>query len=201
MHEDSCIGINNAHMFPKCFRSLHTHCWASLCTSCRQFNCCRCNHLLNFRPVREFLVEIHTAKTGLLWFSFQWQAARAPCHRIGQAPRCTCSLDLGLASTSKHHQRTPSSTRRTCQFSGRSVYGILPRAFVREMFYIGRFSESKPYQEPVATKPLPCMVTTYSSLCVNVVRTASTVLEYCKRHHERKTVNLHTSEKWFQISI
>ena len=24
MHEDSCIGINYAHMFPKCFRSLHT---------------------------------------------------------------------------------------------------------------------------------------------------------------------------------
>ena len=25
-----------------------THCWVSLCASCRQFNCCRCNHLLNF---------------------------------------------------------------------------------------------------------------------------------------------------------
>ena len=24
MHEDSCIGINYAHMFPKCVRSLHT---------------------------------------------------------------------------------------------------------------------------------------------------------------------------------
>ena len=24
MHDDSCIGINYAHMFPKCFRSLHT---------------------------------------------------------------------------------------------------------------------------------------------------------------------------------
>ena len=24
MHEDSCIGINYAHMFPKCFRSFHT---------------------------------------------------------------------------------------------------------------------------------------------------------------------------------
>ena len=43
-----------------------THCWVSLWTSCRQFNCCRCNHSLNFWPVREFLVEIHTAKTGLL---------------------------------------------------------------------------------------------------------------------------------------
>ena len=30
------------------------------------FNCCRCTHLLNFLPVREFFVEIHTAKTGLL---------------------------------------------------------------------------------------------------------------------------------------
>ena len=25
-----------------------THCWVSLCTSCRQFNCCRCTHLFNF---------------------------------------------------------------------------------------------------------------------------------------------------------
>ena len=25
-----------------------THCWVSLCTSCRQFNYCRCNNLLNF---------------------------------------------------------------------------------------------------------------------------------------------------------
>ena len=39
-----------------------THCWVSLCTSCHQFNCCRCNHLL----IREFLVEIHTAKKGLM---------------------------------------------------------------------------------------------------------------------------------------
>ena len=65
MHEDSCIGINYAHMFPECFRSLHTLLGFSLCTSCRLFFCCRCNHLLNFWPVREFLVEIHIAKTGL----------------------------------------------------------------------------------------------------------------------------------------
>ena len=24
------------------------HCWDAFCNSCRQFNCCRCNHLLNF---------------------------------------------------------------------------------------------------------------------------------------------------------
>ena len=24
MHEDSCSGINHAHLFPKCFKSLHT---------------------------------------------------------------------------------------------------------------------------------------------------------------------------------
>ena len=43
-----------------------THCWVSLCTSCRQFNCWRCTNLFNFWPVREILVEIHTAKTDLL---------------------------------------------------------------------------------------------------------------------------------------
>ena len=31
MHEDSCIGINYAHMFPKCFRSLHTSLGFALC--------------------------------------------------------------------------------------------------------------------------------------------------------------------------
>ena len=43
-----------------------THCWVSLCASFRQLNSCRWNHLLNFDLYREFLVEIHTAKTGLL---------------------------------------------------------------------------------------------------------------------------------------
>ena len=66
MHEDSCIGINCAHMFPECFRSLHTLLGFALYFMSSIFNYCRCNHLLNFWPVREFLVEIHTAKTGLL---------------------------------------------------------------------------------------------------------------------------------------
>ena len=61
MHDDSCIGITYAHMFPECFRS--HHCWVSLCTSCRQFNCCRCKPFTQISPVREFLAEIHTAKT------------------------------------------------------------------------------------------------------------------------------------------
>ena len=38
MHDASCIGINYAHRFPKCFRSLHTLLGFSLCTSCHQFN-------------------------------------------------------------------------------------------------------------------------------------------------------------------
>ena len=38
----------------------------SLCTSCHQCNCCDCNILFHFWPVREFLVEIHTAKM-VLW--------------------------------------------------------------------------------------------------------------------------------------
>ena len=46
-----------------------TLCRVSLCTSRRQFNCCRNNHLLNFWLVREFLVEIRTAKTDLLRWS------------------------------------------------------------------------------------------------------------------------------------
>ena len=36
------------------------------CTSCQQFNCCNCTNLFNFWLVREFLVEIHTARM-VLW--------------------------------------------------------------------------------------------------------------------------------------
>ena len=66
VHDGSCIGINYAHKFPKCFKSLHTLLGFSLCTSCQQSNCCSCTHLFNFWPVRKFLVEIHTAKM-VLW--------------------------------------------------------------------------------------------------------------------------------------
>ena len=31
MHEDSCIGISYAHIFPKCFKSLHTLLGFALC--------------------------------------------------------------------------------------------------------------------------------------------------------------------------
>ena len=48
MHDGSCIGINYAHRFSKCFRSLHTLLGFSLCTLCQQFNCCRCSNLFNF---------------------------------------------------------------------------------------------------------------------------------------------------------
>ena len=58
------------HKFPKCFKSLHTLLWFSLCTSCHPFNRCRCVNSFNFWPVfwpvREFLAEIHTAKM-VLW--------------------------------------------------------------------------------------------------------------------------------------
>ena len=49
LHEDSCIGINyaHAHVFAKCFRSLHTLSgFALYFVSSVQF--CRCNHLINF---------------------------------------------------------------------------------------------------------------------------------------------------------
>ena len=66
MHDGSRIGINYARRFPKCFRSLHTLLGFSLCNSCQQCNCCSCTNLFNFWPVRELLVEIHTAKM-VLW--------------------------------------------------------------------------------------------------------------------------------------
>ena len=60
MHEDSCIGINYAHMFPKCFRSLHTLLDFAL-SSCRQFNCCSCYHLLIFSCTRILCGDSHCA--------------------------------------------------------------------------------------------------------------------------------------------
>ena len=54
MHEDSCIGINyaHAHRFPKCFRSFHTLLGFAL-------------YFTSSIELLSFLVEIHTAKTGL----------------------------------------------------------------------------------------------------------------------------------------
>ena len=44
-----------------------THCWDFRSVlHVVNLNYCRCNHLLNFWPIREFLVEVHTAKKGLL---------------------------------------------------------------------------------------------------------------------------------------
>ena len=48
MYDASCIGINYAHRFPKCFRSLQTLLGFSLCTSCHKFNCCHCTKFVQF---------------------------------------------------------------------------------------------------------------------------------------------------------
>ena len=65
MHEVSCIGINYAHMFPKCFRSLDTLLGFALyfVSSIQLLSLYPC---IQFWPAHEFLIEIHTAKTGLL---------------------------------------------------------------------------------------------------------------------------------------
>ena len=49
---------------PKCFRSLHLLLGLSFCVPRYQFTCCQCTKLIHFQPVREFLVEVHTAKNG-----------------------------------------------------------------------------------------------------------------------------------------
>ena len=36
-----------------------THCWVLLCSSCRQLNSCRCNHLLNFDLYANSLQSSH----------------------------------------------------------------------------------------------------------------------------------------------
>ena len=65
MNEGSCIGTNYAHMFPKCFRSLRTLLgFAMYFVSSIQL--LSLYPFINFWPVREFLVEIHAAKTGFL---------------------------------------------------------------------------------------------------------------------------------------
>ena len=65
MHDGSCIGINYAHRFPS-VSGHFTHCWDFRSVLRVVNSICRCTNLFNFWPVREFLVEIHTAKT-VLW--------------------------------------------------------------------------------------------------------------------------------------
>ena len=97
MHDGSCIGINSAHRFPKCFRSLHTLLRFSLCTWCQQFTCCSCTNLFNFWPVREFLVEIHTAKM-VLWgvvFTVDGTEMADVEQTPKMIPLITCGISLG----------------------------------------------------------------------------------------------------------
>ena len=65
MHDGTCIGINYAHRFPS-VSGHFTHCWAFRSVLRVVNSICRCTTLFNFWPVREFLKEIHTAKT-VLW--------------------------------------------------------------------------------------------------------------------------------------
>ena len=63
MHEDSCIGINNAHahVFSEGFRTFHTLLGFILCfVSSVQF--CRRNHLLNFDLYANSLWSSHCEK-------------------------------------------------------------------------------------------------------------------------------------------
>ena len=69
MHEDSCIGINyvyaHTHVFPKCFKSLHTLLGSALCfmssililVAVTIYSILTCTQI----PCR-----VHTANTGLL---------------------------------------------------------------------------------------------------------------------------------------
>ena len=115
MHDDSCIGINCAHKLPKCFRSLHTLLGFSLCTSRHQFNCCRCTNLLNFWPVREFLVEIHTAEMDLWGVIFNVRRWYRSCSTVttetkfSMVHQIVFHLDTLWVSRTRHAWEWPSS--------------------------------------------------------------------------------------------
>ena len=66
MHDVSCIGINYAHRFPKCFRSLHTLLGFSLCTSCHQFNCFHRTRFIHFLPCTRIPCRVSHCEIGLV---------------------------------------------------------------------------------------------------------------------------------------
>ena len=132
MHDGSCIGINYAHRFPKCFRSLHTLLGFLLCTSCQQFNCCSCTNLFNFWPVREFLVEIHTAKMvlwGVVFTLLPWIPAPRTCCLSA------CKLWQHDVPTSWLHHTRPHSQAPSVFMSAPCVGKHLSIALLRKVFY------------------------------------------------------------------
>ena len=84
MHEDSCIGINYAHMFQKCFRSLHTLLGFAL-YFVSSIQLLSLYPFIQFLTCTRILVEIHTAKTGLLrcclYTSLRLQQTAVSCKR------------------------------------------------------------------------------------------------------------------------
>ena len=136
MHDGSCIGINYTHRFPKCFKSLHTHCWAFRSFLRVVNSMCRCTTLFNFWPVREFLEEIHTAKAGLLRCClYTWKGCvltLPPTKEEGSDHRCPDKLLSRMTSHKKtgtisfHFVSYDAHQMRFCRWSaGRT--GKLPR--------------------------------------------------------------------------
>ena len=64
MHDASCIGINCAHRFPKCFRSLLTLLGFSPGTSCHQFYCCDSTKFIQFLTCARILCEDSHCENG-----------------------------------------------------------------------------------------------------------------------------------------
>ena len=85
MHDASCIGINYAHRFPKCFRSLHTLLGFSLCTSCHQFNCCHCTKFIQFLTCTRIPCRDSHCENGLVRCCLY--GGRRPIRRINPTGR------------------------------------------------------------------------------------------------------------------
>ena len=66
VHEDKCIGINYAHTTPNCFKSLRTLLLDFALYFVLLIQLLSMFPHIHFSPVCEFLVTVHTAKTGLL---------------------------------------------------------------------------------------------------------------------------------------
>ena len=128
MHEDSCIGINyvyaHSHVFPKCFKSLHTLLGFALClTSSILILVAVTIH--SILTCTQIPCGVYPAKTGLLRYCLywnsgamgSWQEARHTCVLVECRARLTdlvatvikatvCSRHCGLPKTKDQRPKT-----------------------------------------------------------------------------------------------
>ena len=128
----------NAHRLPKCFRSLYTLLGFSLCTSCHQLIVVAVPINSISEPVREFLVEIHTAEMDLWGVVFT--------HPVG------CSRPPSAVNDPSAKKFQNKSESRMSAMSARDLHHGKQR-FLRSIVSICTFSHFSTFFELLWAQP------------------------------------------------